>query len=47
MKKGDAKIVAHKEGLKIIDLPDHGVAGLRMVAGRLDRVEALHKNKSD
>ncbi|MFR3684209.1 MAG: DUF3789 domain-containing protein [Enterococcus sp.] len=46
MKKGDAKaIVAHKEGLKIIDLPDHGVAGLRMVAGRLDRVEYSYTKK--
>lgn len=46
MKKGDAKaVVVGKDGIKIVDLPDHGIAGLRMVTGRLDRVEYNYTKK--
>lgn len=46
LKKGDAKaVIISKEDIKVVDLPEYGIAGLRMVAGRLDRVEYSYTKK--
>lgn len=46
MKKGESKaIIITGNAIKIVDLPEYGIAGLRMVAKNLDRVEYSYTKK--
>lgn len=40
LKKGESKaIIVSKDCIKVVDLPDFGIAGIRMIAGKMDHVE--------
>lgn len=46
IKKGDpVAIVATKDGIKLVELPEFGSAGLRMINHKLDRVEYSYTKK--
>lgn len=46
LKKGESKaIIATSKSLRVVDLPEYGVAGIRMIANEMDRVEYNYSKK--